>query len=107
MTSLICRTRGDERDSKLNAAISSPLRGKAQCDGQKGLLRAYDLLESLSRRPLDMRYMILACDYDGTIARDGIVDETTIEALESVRQSGRKLILVTGRELDGLLQIFP
>ncbi|HXG65161.1 MAG TPA: HAD family hydrolase [Blastocatellia bacterium] len=54
-----------------------------------------------------MRYYALACDYDGTIATHGRVDENTLKALESVRSSGRKLILVTGRELDDLSQVFP
>jgi HAD superfamily hydrolase (TIGR01484 family) len=54
-----------------------------------------------------MRYHALACDYDGTIAWDGRVSERTIEALEEVRKSGRKLILVTGRELDDLSRVFP
>jgi hypothetical protein len=54
-----------------------------------------------------MRYHALACDYDGTIARDGYVDAKTITALEQVRESGRKLLLVTGRELDDLARIFP
>ncbi len=54
-----------------------------------------------------MRYHALACDYDGTIAWDGEVSETTILALEDVKKSGRKLILVTGRELDDLIKVFP
>src|SRR5262245_57495512 len=54
-----------------------------------------------------MRYHALACDYDGTIAWDGIVSERTIEALADVKKSGRKLILVSGRELDDLIQVFP
>src|ERR1041385_3531200 len=54
-----------------------------------------------------MRYHALACDYDGTIAWDGEVSERTILALEEVRKSGRKLILVTGRELDELIKVFP
>jgi len=54
-----------------------------------------------------MRYHALACDYDGTIAWDGKVTERTIEALIDVKKSGRKLILVTGRELDDLLKTFP
>src|SRR6059036_458788 len=54
-----------------------------------------------------MRYHALACDYDGTIAWDGEVRENTILALEEVRKSGRKLILVTGRELDDLIKVFP
>src|SRR6266487_6098337 len=54
-----------------------------------------------------MRYHALACDYDGTIAWDGEVSEDTILALQEVRKSGRKLILVTGRELDDLVKVFP
>jgi len=54
-----------------------------------------------------MRYHALACDYDGTIAWDGVVSEHTVTALEDVKKSGRKLILVTGRELDDLMQVFP
>src|SRR6266704_1304269 len=54
-----------------------------------------------------MRYHALACDYDGTIAWDGEVSEDTILALQEVRKSGRKLILVTGRELDDLIKVFP
>ncbi|WDT82345.1 MAG: HAD-IIB family hydrolase [Candidatus Manganitrophus sp.] len=54
-----------------------------------------------------MRYYALATDYDGTLATEGRVDEATLEALERLRNSGRRLILVTGRELDELLQVFP
>jgi hydroxymethylpyrimidine pyrophosphatase-like HAD family hydrolase len=54
-----------------------------------------------------MRYLALACDYDGTIAHHGIVDEATRAALERLRASGRKLVLVTGRELDDLIRVCP
>jgi hydroxymethylpyrimidine pyrophosphatase-like HAD family hydrolase len=54
-----------------------------------------------------MRYLALATDYDGTLAKDGHVDESILAALERFRDSGRRLILVTGRELDELLEIFP
>jgi len=54
-----------------------------------------------------LRYLALACDYDGTIASDSVVSERTIDALVDVKNSGRKLILVTGRELDDLLKVFP
>lgn len=54
-----------------------------------------------------MRYFALACDYDGTIATDGVVTGKTIILLEQLRHSGRKIILVTGRELDDLQKIFP
>jgi hydroxymethylpyrimidine pyrophosphatase-like HAD family hydrolase len=55
----------------------------------------------------DMRYIALATDYDGTLAHDGFVTAATIEALERLRQSGRKLIMVTGRELADLESVFP
>ena len=53
-----------------------------------------------------MRYRALATDFDGTIAHDGHVDETTLRALRRVRASGHALILVTGRELPSLFNTF-
>jgi hydroxymethylpyrimidine pyrophosphatase-like HAD family hydrolase len=53
-----------------------------------------------------MRYHALICDYDGTLAHDGHVDQTTLAALERVLGSGRQLVLVTGRELPELQSIF-
>lgn len=54
-----------------------------------------------------MRYLILACDYDGTLATHGHVGHQTIQSLEHVVASGRKLILVTGRILEELRSVFP
>jgi hydroxymethylpyrimidine pyrophosphatase-like HAD family hydrolase len=54
-----------------------------------------------------MRYFALATDYDGTLAHDGIVSAETVAALERFRATGRRLILVTGRELPDLLRVFP
>ena len=54
-----------------------------------------------------MRYLAFACDYDGTLASDGRVSESTLEALRRLRASGRKLLLVTGRELEELISVFP
>jgi hypothetical protein len=54
-----------------------------------------------------MRYLALACDYEGTLAAEGRVAPETVAALERLRASGRQLLLVTGRELDDLLAIFP
>ncbi len=53
-----------------------------------------------------MRYLALACDYDGTLAHHGQVDEPTLAALERLRGSGRELILVSGRELEDLQSVF-
>jgi HAD superfamily hydrolase (TIGR01484 family) len=54
-----------------------------------------------------MQYHALAVDYDGTLATDGLVDDRTVEAVRRVRESGRRLILVTGRIIPQLLQVFP
>jgi HAD superfamily hydrolase (TIGR01484 family) len=54
-----------------------------------------------------MYYLALATDYDGTLAHDGIVDLNTLAACDRLRRTGRKLILVTGRELDDLRRVFP
>src|SRR6476659_3934514 len=55
---------------------------------------------------VSMNYLALASDYDGTLARDGHVDDEVVGALRRFRESGRKLILVTGRELPELLSLF-
>lgn len=54
-----------------------------------------------------MRYVAVATDYDNTLAVDGRVDRKTIAALERLIQSGRKVILVTGRLLPDIRDIFP
>jgi hydroxymethylpyrimidine pyrophosphatase-like HAD family hydrolase len=53
-----------------------------------------------------MQYHALAVDYDNTLATDGHVDDLTVDALRQLRQSGRRLILVTGRCIDPLLNAF-
>jgi hypothetical protein len=53
-----------------------------------------------------MRYLVLATDYDGTLASDGQVRDDVIESLKQLRSSGRKLVLVTGRHLPDLLSVF-
>jgi len=54
-----------------------------------------------------MRYHLLATDYDGTLATDGTVAPETVAALEDVLASGRRIVLVTGRELDDLMSVYP
>jgi hydroxymethylpyrimidine pyrophosphatase-like HAD family hydrolase len=49
----------------------------------------------------------LAFDYDGTLAEDGKVSEATFQALQRLKASGRKVLLVTGRELPDLKRAFP
>jgi putative transposase len=52
-----------------------------------------------------MQYLALATDYDETAAHDGKMDDATLEAMRRVSQSGRRLLLVTGRELNDLTQL--
>jgi hydroxymethylpyrimidine pyrophosphatase-like HAD family hydrolase len=50
---------------------------------------------------------VLACDYDGTIADHGHVPEHMRRALARVRESGRRVVLVTGRMLPDLRHVCP
>jgi hypothetical protein len=54
-----------------------------------------------------MRYHVLAVDYDGTLAHHGRVDDATWAVLRQLHDSGRKAVLVTGRELDDVLALIP
>jgi phosphoglycolate phosphatase (TIGR01487 family) len=54
-----------------------------------------------------MHFLLLATDYDGTLAHDGFVNQRTVTALERLRHSGRRIVLVTGRHLPDLYKIFP
>ncbi len=54
-----------------------------------------------------MKYTVLATDYDGTIAHDGQVPDATVSSLRRAKAAGMQLFMVSGRELDDLLRIFP
>jgi hydroxymethylpyrimidine pyrophosphatase-like HAD family hydrolase len=54
-----------------------------------------------------MYFRALATDYDGTIAHDGVLDDDTCAAIERLKASGRDIIMVTGRELDELIEVCP
>lgn len=54
-----------------------------------------------------MYFHALATDYDGTLAERGSVDEPTLEALGKLKETGRKLVLVTGRQVPDLREVFP
>jgi hydroxymethylpyrimidine pyrophosphatase-like HAD family hydrolase len=54
-----------------------------------------------------MRYLALVVDYDGTLASHDAVSDRALSALDRLRTSGRRAILVTGRRLDDLLAVFP
>lgn len=53
-----------------------------------------------------LRFKALATDYDGTLADDGKVSRDTLAALRRAKKAGRKLLLVTGRELEDLMRTF-
>lgn len=53
-----------------------------------------------------MSYLVLATDYDGTLANEGEVEPETLAALERWRAADRKLVLITGRRLDDWLSFF-
>ena len=52
-------------------------------------------------------YQVLATDYDGTLAHHGVVSPETLGAIARLRAAGKTLVLVTGRELEELKQVFP
>ncbi|MEM5423790.1 HAD hydrolase family protein [Paraburkholderia ferrariae] len=54
-----------------------------------------------------MQFFALATDYDNTLASDGRVADSTWDAVERLRASGRHAVLASGRELDDLLAICP
>lgn len=54
-----------------------------------------------------MFFLALATDYDGTIAEHGFVRPETCTALRRLKDTGRRLILVTGREREDLEHAFP
>ena len=53
-----------------------------------------------------MHFLALAVDYDGTIAENGSVPAEVCAALATLKDSGRKLLLITGRELQALKHNF-
>jgi hydroxymethylpyrimidine pyrophosphatase-like HAD family hydrolase len=53
-----------------------------------------------------MQFIALATDYDETLANEGRVLPDTLAALERFKRSGRKLVMVTGRELPDLKSVF-
>lgn len=54
-----------------------------------------------------MRYLALAVDYDGTAATDDRLSDAAALAIERLRTSGRRVILVTGRRIPDLVQVCP
>ena len=52
-----------------------------------------------------MRYGVLAVDYDGTIAEEGVLSAEVRHALEATRAAGVTVVLVTGRVLSDLRRV--
>ncbi len=55
---------------------------------------------------MKLRWQAIAADYDGTLANEGRVAKDTLQMLKRVRESGRKIVLITGRELESLQSVF-
>lgn len=53
-----------------------------------------------------MRFRVLACDYDRTIAVEALIPGSTRRSLRDVARSGRRLLLVTGRTMAELRSVF-
>jgi len=54
-----------------------------------------------------MHWLGLATDFDGTLANEGVVTPGTDAALRRLRDSGRQIVMVTGRELPSLHATYP
>ena len=54
-----------------------------------------------------MRYLALAVDYDGTAASNDNLSDAAALAIERLRISGRRIVLVTGRRVADLLRVCP
>ena len=51
-------------------------------------------------------FLALAGDYDGTIANHGFVNAGTVDAMKQFKATGRRLILLTGRQIPDLTHAF-
>jgi hydroxymethylpyrimidine pyrophosphatase-like HAD family hydrolase len=54
-----------------------------------------------------VRYFALVTDFDGVVASAGRPSPAAVAAIERLRRSGRRAILITGRRLPDLLEAFP
>jgi hydroxymethylpyrimidine pyrophosphatase-like HAD family hydrolase len=52
-----------------------------------------------------MRFRVLALDYDGTIAENGVLASDVAAAIREAREHGIAVLLVTGRRLDELQRL--
>lgn len=54
-----------------------------------------------------MQFVALATDYDGTLATEGKVCESTLKSLRELKSANKRLILITGRQMPDLSAVFP
>lgn len=54
-----------------------------------------------------MQHLVLASDFDETLATYGRVLPETLEAVIRLKKTGRRFVLVTGRILEDLEDVFP
>jgi hydroxymethylpyrimidine pyrophosphatase-like HAD family hydrolase len=52
-----------------------------------------------------MRLTVLALDYDGTIARNNVLEPEVLTAIADARERGIIVLIVTGRILDDLRRV--
>jgi hydroxymethylpyrimidine pyrophosphatase-like HAD family hydrolase len=52
-----------------------------------------------------VKFLAVAMDYDGTIARDGVLDSRVREAIAALRAQNIVVLIVTGRILEDLRQV--
>ncbi|MGB5266125.1 MAG: HAD hydrolase family protein, partial [Polyangiales bacterium] len=52
-------------------------------------------------------FKAIAIDFDGTLTLEGRPDEHVLGSLAQARDAGMALLLVTGRVVSDLLQVFP
>ena len=77
-----------------------------QHEDAKARRSAHDAAGTVAEGHRVFKYAALATDYDGTIASDGRVDEPTVAALARARACGVRLLLITGRELADVFNVF-
>src|SRR5262249_25726906 len=75
--------------------------------GTEGVKERWPVSQQLTGVEFGVTFEALATDYDDTLAQFGRTDAPTLQALQRVKRSGRKLILVTGRLLPDLKRVFP
>jgi hydroxymethylpyrimidine pyrophosphatase-like HAD family hydrolase len=59
------------------------------------------------QKVVEMHLLALAADFDGTLSEGSRVNPETWNAIRQLRDSGRKMILVTGRSIDYLIPAVP